>query len=673
MDYKLRVIDVETTMNDENPRRSKSNPYYPENRIVLYGEYDINKSAMLTTTRVENCPNFWEDCDILIGHNIKFDLAYLGEIDGPVFEELLGVRIWDTQIAEYVLSGQLTSMASLDLLSEIYGFDTKTEAGHQAIKDLFAAGLGADHADPDDLAKYLRHDLKVTGDISCEQIKRATTEQFNLILQMGDMLKAVLIMETNGMIPDRDILEDRIVELEGDIASLTDDLLSDMRIMPGVAKYLEAKGEKALNSRHFLSCLLFGGKFEYDVRVPNGLYKSGKKKGEVRYKIQKNVLSLAEPDWSVDYRVPTTQTTNLNSPVYVTDEDVLEGLAREGDPFAQGIVAIRKKEKVCNTYYRAFLEQTKGYQNETLHHALNQCITRTGRLSSSNPNLQNVPMADEDDPVMNVKSVFSHEDGTYVFVEIDFKQLEVCVLAWLTQDPQLIKDLTRGVDIHSEIGEQVLGKAKLTKHERREIKAVVFAMIYGAGYKGIAKSTGLTEAFVKEVMARFYERYNTIQEFYKQFGKEIEEHGARFDLIYRDDDGLPCHYFQWTSPTGRTYMFNQDPYRPGPKYTQMRNYPVQGTATGDIVPAVIAEIAEVITRETVPYEVLLTNTTHDSVTMEVEQRVLDRTLKMLNDKVFTKLDEIINTRLPGIEWDIPLEVEVEVGETWGTLKPYDMP
>jgi DNA polymerase I-like protein with 3'-5' exonuclease and polymerase domains len=325
---------------------------------------------------------------------------------------------------------------------------------------------------------------------------------------------------------------------------------------------------------------------------------------------------------------------------------------------------MRAAKKVCNTYYVNLINIA---MNDIVHHTLNQTATATGRLSSSKPNLQNVPYGGEQE--MDVKSCFDSrygEDG--IIVEADFKQLEVCALAWLTKDPQLIHDVSSGKDIHTEIGKQV-GLDPTDKETRTNIKRIVFAMIYGAGAKGIAKTSGLPLPLVKDVMGEFYARYSTIMDFYNARSSEIELR-PRYDILTRDKDGNPCPMFEWDSPTGRKYLYSQDKHRPGPSYTQNRNYPVQGTATGDIVPVVLGEIGHVL-RNT-GLEIVMVNTTHDSVTFDCKDRAAAELLRgMLNTQVFERINEVINERLPTIEWDIPLVVEWEAGPSWGEMKPLD--
>jgi len=676
----FQVWDVETTMNDPDSGHSASNPFHPDNRIVLLGVgVMLDDESFITEVLPGNdtkCNVNTEGThDMLVGHNIKFDLHYMRPLMGEEgCKELYNkCPIWDTQIAAYILSGQRDKITSLDDLCRLYSVPTKKGAGHAAITTMFDKGLGADHADPDELVSYLEHDLESTGRVALAQMKEATDQQFNLIIQMGEALKAVQECEWNGMAVNKEAVETIQIELILQTITTQNDALEKFKeIHPDAIEFLKWKPD-ALGSNQVISSVLFGGRIEYVAKEEDGLFKSGKKKGQVRMKNVPKTIKFP------GYLVPTgiTEATKVRTKagdiVYKVDEDVLdkiEGLPelplRVGEMF-HSLLKVKKFIKANSTYYENFLDMEI---NGIIHHTLHQCITATGRLSSAKPNMQNVP-ANTDNPLLHVKSVIHsrYEDG--VIVEIDFKQLEVCTLAWLTQDPQLIADIREGRDVHNEVGRQC-GLDMSDKQRRRDVKAIVFAMIYGAGVNGIAKSSGLPRPLVKDVIGAFYERYSTVQGFYKHLTKAVEEKGARVDLITRGPAG-PEHLFEMVSPTGRTYMFHQDPFRPGPKYTQLRNYPVQGTATADIVPMVMAEVANVLRNMDETHKVHLITQTHDSVTLDCyNEDDAKHAVRELQYKVFRNIEDLINEKFPGIEWNIPLTIEVEIGPDWGSMKPLDM-
>jgi DNA polymerase I-like protein with 3'-5' exonuclease and polymerase domains len=515
------------------------------------------------------------------------------------------------------------------------------------------------------LLEYLVRDVKLTEQVALQQMQEATDEQFNLIVQMGDMLKVAEEMEANGMHVDTDMMIDSLAMVAIDQITMVKDM-NDWLDQPD----LLADKPEWYNSNHIMSAIMFGGDINYTKKVPDGIFKSGKRKGEVRYKNQKMVVVMDGITMSAMVSAEATKLkTKAGATVYKVDEEVLSRIKTNvvlhagEEHLIDSVLNMRAANKVCNTYYRNLIEMA---DDETIHHTLNQTATATGRLSSSKPNLQNVPS--HDSLTMNVKDHFTsrHEEG--IIMEVDFNQLEICALAWLTKDPQLIHDITSGKDLHAEIGGAV-GLDPTDKKTRTDIKRIVFAMIYGAGAKGIAKSSGLHLELVKDVMSEFYARYSTIKDFYEKRGEEIAAR-PRYDIITRDKDGNPCPMFEWDSPTGRKYLYSQDKHRPGPSYTQNRNYPVQGTATGDIVPVVLAEIGHVLRNE--DCHAVMVNTTHDSVTFDCEDSVAaDHLRVVLNAAVFDRVGEVINERIPTIEWDIPLTVTWEAGPSWGDMRELD--
>lgn len=678
------TIDVETTSKDKGSGRFPANAFHPDNYVVAYGAMDVfddGTREASTTGLSKHCKVIpQETLDLVVGQHFVFDLHHLRAMwkddSFPKWSDKM--NIWDTQIAEYVLSGQLTKMVSLDELAVLYGTTLKDGK----VSKLFKEGVGADEIPTNTLNDYLMGDLNATSDVALKQMERATEQQFNLILEMGETLKAIQEMEWNGMAVDVGLCENRVSECLNRIHDYELKNKAQLTAHEGVdnldnlLEFIAAKPD-ALNSNQVLSCFIFGGKVPYIHKEAVGVYKSGAKKGKIRYK---NTEKFVEFPRQVDPDGITTPNKNKNkcgSVIYTVDEDVLEAVKEEMNfdtsvstnswEIVGRLLAIRKLSKVMGTYYQSFIDK---HQDGILHHTLNQTRTSTGRLSSSDPNLQNVPLPG-DDSILNVKDVFMSRFGPEGrILELDFKQLEVCGLAWLTKDPQLIKDIVEGVDIHNAVGTE-LGLDTSDKLIRRDVKSVVFAMIYGAGAKGIAKSTRLELGFVQGVIDAFYTRYSTVKDWYKALEEKIRDEGCRMDLIYRGEHG-PEHYYEWQSPTGRTYMFPQDQYRPGPAYTKVRNYPVQGTATGDLVPCILSEIASVLRNEPGIRSKMIT-TTHDSVTFDCPSEPdAHGLLWALNKTVFKRMEDVINERLPGIDWDIPLTIEAEMGDTWGNMEYLDL-
>ncbi len=665
---RILIVDFETTMADPCEKRSASNPYYEGNRVVAFGAKFVDEDDVyMSYHEWDDVLKFVHDTSVppilLVGHNIKFDLGYVRKSfdNGKEYRAYLDAHpIWDTQIAQYILSGQLDKFASLGNTAVARGL-----GGKAGLTFLAPEGAAGHHEVP--LLKYLERDLKLTEQVALQQMQEATDEQFDLIIQMGEALKACEEMEFNGMHIDIEVMIDNLAVIGIQQQTMIEEMNSWLH-QPD----LIADKPEWYNSNQALSAIMFGGDIHYIKKEASGIFKSGKRVGQVKFSNEKMVVSMAG---IIEPHAVGAEKTKIKSksghPVYKVDEDVIDRVLKNvimaaGEvELLENILSMRAANKVCNTYYVNLITmQLDGI----IHHTLNQTATATGRLSSSKPNLQNIPGAG-DSVELDVKKCFTSRYGPDgIIMEVDFKQLEVCALAWLTKDPNLIVDVCNGVDIHTVIAKEV-GLDPTDKKQRTDVKRIVFAMIYGAGSKGIAKTSGLGEALVKSVMAAFYYRYHTIKDFYDKRSKEIEAR-PRYDILTRDKEGNPCPMFEWDSPTGRKYLYTQDKHRPGPSYTQNRNYPVQGTATADIVPVVIAEVAHVLRNANL--EAVMVTTTHDSITFDCKDKEESRALQLiLNVDVFDRVGEVINTRIPTIDWDIPLIVEWEAGPSWGEMKGLD--
>ena len=241
-----------------------------------------------------------------------------------------------------------------------------------------------------------------------------------------------------------------------------------------------------------------------------------------------------------------------------------------------------------SSYLSSFVD---GIQNFTkpdgfLHVGLTQHVTATGRFSGRNPNMQNMPRGG----TFPVKRVFvSRWDGGKI-LEADFAQLEFRVAALLSQDKIAMEEVDTGFDVHSYTAKIISDAGQPTS--RQEAKAHTFAPLYGATGYGRSKAEA-------EYYTHFIEKYKGIASWHKRLGNEA------------------MRFFKITTPSGRQYAF-PDVERRGDKvshFTMIKNYPVQGFATGDIVPIILLEIEKRL--EIDGLHSLLVNTVHDSVVLDV--------------------------------------------------------
>jgi DNA polymerase-1 len=277
-----------------------------------------------------------------------------------------------------------------------------------------------------------------------------------------------------------------------------------------------------------------------------------------------------------------------------------------------------------------FLKPFTNENQSLLHVKLNQHITATGRFSGANPNLQNMPRG----TTFPIKKVFkSRWDGGKV-MEADFAQLEFRVAAFLSQDPVAMKEVSEGFDVHSYTAKVISDAGQETS--RQVAKMHTFAPLYGAtGY-------GRTPAEAA-YYTHFMEKYKGVAKWHKTLATQVI--GYKYIKI----------------PSGREYTFpNAQRKRDGSVtfFTQIKNYPVQGFATADIVPLALVEIYKRLK----PYSSCVVNSVHDSIVIDVHPDEINTCIEVV-DGVQSDLISLINNRW-GIDFNVPLALEAKIGDNW---------
>ena len=590
------AIDVETTLNG-NEEVGLAHPMHPDNRVVAFG---IGLPKCVTTydkTEFEFYVDTLPAEAILCGHNISFDLMYLYRTTETLKEKLQEHKLWDTQLAEYVLSAQQTKFSSLDELSVKYGLPVKDDT----IKKYFQAGMGSDKIPPEELIPYLKQDVENTAKIAQLQYNRAVEEgQLTLIETQMEALHATTEMQFNGLHIDKARLDDYTVEVVNNYVEVKLDL-----------EALAVGLVDDINSPKQWSQFFFGGKKKVKVREEVGVYKNG----NTKYKLIEKTL-VVKP--FVRYTPDPDKVSAKTGQISVDDSVLSDMLKHTFDARAISIInqllKYRELSKQLSTYVQGLSKHIIG---DFIHGKLNHTATVTGRLSSTNPNLQNI----SNNPI---KQIFTSRWKNGSIVEVDFNQLEVVALAHVTRDKQLIKDIGGGADIHSELYKDMFGRYP-TKEERKPFKARTFQLIYGAGAKAISKQAGCSLEEAKKFVDVFYSRYKSVAAWHKDFASTAEIE-SRYDF---DGDGFreKTKTFVYRAETGRKFAFKEyhsdnewssRTYNFSP--TELKNYPVQGLATGDIVPMMLG----IIFRELVGRgDVLMVNTIHDSLMFDVRNYALD--------------------------------------------------
>ncbi len=643
---KYVVLDVETTFNGAWPNGDPS-PFIASNKLVRIGiktEGDVGYMLWLpSTARLWHWP--YDSHNIVVGHNLAFDLHWLFR-HNPAYQYTFGrhLRIWDTQLAQFILDGQTEPYPSLNGVAVKYGLPSKLTE----VEDLWAAGVATDEIDPAILDRYLKQDLDITEKVYLKQLEKAVANnQLQLILDMMESLLATIDMTWNGLRVDRARLADVHERMIAAAATTKASLCATVAELFSIPDYLPTSAQQT-------ALVLYGGELEVPTRIATGeVYKSGPRKGEVKTKAGVTVRYVAGFGFPVlmttEKGAPATHETALRR-LLVADSTV-SAVARD---FVELLLEFRDAQKQVSTYTTPLL--AKSETTGIIHHRINHTVARTARLTSSDPNLQNVTNG-------IVKTVFVPHADDDLIVEHDFKQLEVVALAIRSRDKQLMRDLRDGFDIHIELFKDLTGRVPMSE-ERKTAKRINFGLIYGAGKRKLAITSGLPESECQRFMDTFYNRYPGVAAYYEAGAEE-----ARTLSTYsgdRDKKGVPIRKYVQRTTTGRNYVYREYEFPEGSgRYnfspTELKNRPIQGFATGDVVPIAVGLLYRAVYEADL--KVRLVNTVHDSIVASVPSACYDAYLATAN-RVLKSIPRYMQ-RVFGVEFDLPLDVTASVGYNWG--------
>jgi len=324
---------------------------------------------------------------IVVGHNVNFDLHHVlrKHSTEDAMETLGNVTIWDTQTAEFLLSGQYTKNAKLVDLERVYLGGAGRAIEKDEMSSLFQAGIGSDKIDKVKLGIYLEDDLRQTERVFLAQFAKAhKLGMLGFIREMMDAQMYAFLMEKEGMpiAPERipEIVAAAEVELESaeeDLAQLPPSLLEgDTTHLNGV-------------TNHQLAQMLVGYPIQVKWKEENGVFKSGLRVGQIKYSWCTVELTCAPPPIDVRTlqgveapKLPSTSEKSLER----ISANLPDGVWKN---VFSAVVNVRGAEKKCNTYAKGYL--SKVCSDNKLRTSLNNSTAVTNRVSSSNPNLQNLP------------------------------------------------------------------------------------------------------------------------------------------------------------------------------------------------------------------------------------------------------------------------------------------
>lgn len=329
--------------------------------------------------------------------------------------------------------------------------------------------------------------------------------------------------------------------------------------------------------------------------------------------------------------------TKKNKNGYSTDVDVLEKLKKE-HPIVEKILDYRGIMKLNSTYVEGLLP----YINETdnrIHSYFHQTVTATGRISSTEPNLQNIPTRVE--AGKKIRKAFKPADGR-VFLDADYSQIELRVLAHISNDEHMIQAFNNNEDIHKQAASKVFNIPieEVTNEERSKAKAVNFGIVYGISDFGLGEQLGVSRKVAKEYIEQYLDKYNGIKKFMEEIVEETKEKGYVETLFHRR------RYIPELK--SNSYVVRQFGSRAA------MNTPIQGTAA-DIMKIAMIDV----------FNKLRQNNLKSKIVLQVHDELIIETLNEEKQQVEVILKESMEN---AIKLKVPLLVELSEASNWYEAK-----
>ncbi len=508
-----------------------------------------------------------------VGQNLKYDLQVL--MNHGI--ELRG-KMFDTMLAHYLISPELHH--GMDYLAEIYlNYHTihiEELLGPKGKKQRNMAELM-----PSDIKDYACEDADITLQLK-EKLEKELKEKGceELFWQVEMPLMPVLArMERNGVSIDTNSLKQTSVEF----SQKMDDLEKEIHRLAGT---------------------------EFNIASPRQV-------GEVLF----DRLHISD-------KAKKTKTGQ-----YVTNEEVLQAL-RGKHPVVDKILEHRGLKKLLGTYIDA-LPLLVNPQTGHIHTSFNQAVAQTGRLSSSNPNLQNIPVRDAQGK--EVRKAFVPEEGE-LFFSADYSQIELRIMAHLSGDENLIEAFREGYDIHAATAAKIFHKniEDVTGDERRRAKTANFGIIYGISAFGLAERLGCSRTEAKQLIDGYFATYPKVKEYMDRSIQMAREHGYTETLLHRR---LSLPDINSNNAVVRGYAERN-----------AINAPIQGTAA-DIIKLAMIRVDERIRREGVKSKMILQ--VHDELNFSVPQDERELMQKL-----------VIEEMQQAIKMQVPLVADCGWGQNW---------
>ena len=520
-------------------------------------------------------PIFENDAIAKVGQNMKFDILFL---------RALGIAVkgakWDTMLMHYLLDAE--SRHGMDALAERY-----LSYSPISIETLIGKG-----------AKQLTMDM-----VGVERVAEYAAEDADVTLQLYNALRPQLEKEES------------LLKLYHDIEEPMIDVLADME-WEGVTINSEALHNYSATLSQKLSAI------EAEIREISG-------EAEININSSRQLGELLFAKMRIADKPKMTKTKQ-----FCTDEEYLQSFAGE-HKVVDLILEYRGLKKLLSTYVDSLpllVNPVTGH----IHTSYNQAVTATGRLSSANPNLQNIPVRDE--VGRPIREAFVPSDERHELLSADYSQVELRLMAHLSGDDNLCEAFREGKDIHSATAARIFKKSieEVTSEERRRAKTANFGIIYGISAFGLSQRLRIPRAEAKQLIEGYFESYPKVKEYMDNVVATAREKGYVETLFGR-----------------RRYLADIDSRNANARALAERNAinaPIQGTAA-DIMKLAMVGVARRFKAEGI----------RSRITMQVHDEIVVDLLRSEREKV----EQIVREEMEGAaKLSIPLTAECGVGENW---------
>ncbi len=523
---------------------------------------------------IEEFKPFFESETVLkIGHNLKYDYKVLHKYG----IEPKGTS-FDTMIAHYLLNPDMRH--GMDILSETY-LQYKPVSIESLIGKKGKNQKIFNELELEVQKEYAVEDADVTLQLKhffAPQLPEVNAQKLFEEIEMP-LMEVLADMEIEGIRLDTDVLEEQSIKINKEIIEL------EKRI------YQDADQEFNLNSPKQLGEILFD---------------------------KMNLVSKAK-------KTTTGQ--------YATGEEVLVKL-KDKHPIINHILDYRQLQKLKSTYVDALPKEVSP-DTKRVHTTFSQTVAATGRLASVNPNLQNIPIRSEQG--REIRKAFVARDENHVLVSADYSQIELRIIAELSQDPMMMESFMKGEDIHRSTAANVFKVALdgVTREQRSHAKTVNFGIIYGVSAFGLSEQTGLSRSESKDLIDAYYETYPVLKKYMENQIQTAREQGYVETILGR-----------------RRYLKDinsRNAVVRGHAERNAVNAPIQGSAA-DIIKIAMINLHKNL-KENFQTKMLLQ--VHDELVFDVPKAELE-TIKPL----------IKQTMESAVKMNIPLEVEIGIGQNW---------